>query len=133
MKTVFDILTTAYDVLNVDAVTDLLSGGIHRNKRPEENAIEKRTDIVLVPLPLMKGEDVVDQMVLNVNIYAPTLSNNQVDETVLNEITENVIEALEAHSDNTNYKIFEIESQALITDAREQTFVNMRVNIFYEQ
>lgn len=133
MKTTFDILTTVFEVLNVEAVTDLLTGGIHRNKRPESNAMERRSDIVLVPLSLHHSKDYVDELPVNVNIYAPTLSNNMVDETKLKEITENVIEAIEGHSDSTNYKILEIESQDLITDDREQTFINLRINAYYEQ
>ena len=133
MKTTFDILTTAFEVLNVEAVTDLLTGGIHKNKRTEKNAVERKSDIVLVPLPLQHSTDIVDFMPLNVNIYVPSLSNNQVDEAKLKEITENVIEAIEGHSDSTNYKILEIESQDLITDDREQTFVNLRINALYEQ
>ena len=133
MKTVFDIITVVYDVLNVDMVTDLLTGGISRNKRPEKYASEQRTDIVIVPLTLSHSEDIVDSLPLNINIYAPTLGNNQVDETKLNEITANVIEAILAHSNTNNYEIIEIGSQDLITDDREQAYVNLRVNLYVEQ
>ncbi len=133
MKTTFDILNTVFEVLNVDAVTDLLTGGLHRNDRPEGNATDRKKDVVLVPLKLFHSDDIIDQTALNVNIYAPTLSNNMVDETTLKEITDNIIEVIEAHSDTENYNEFEIEDQALITDDREQTFVNLRVNLIHEQ
>ena len=133
MKTTIDVLTTLFEVLNVDAVTDLLTGGLHRHKRPESNAEAGKSDIVLIPLTLVGSEDVVDSSPMNINIYIPSLSNNQVDEIKLNEITKNVIEVIKAFSDAENYNIIEIESQTPVTDDREQTYVNMRVNIYHEQ
>ena len=133
MKTVTTILTTLYEVLDTDAITDLLTGGLHRLKRPENNAAENKSDIVLVPLTLVGSEDIVDTSPMNINIYTPSLSNNQVDETKLGEITANVIEAIAAYTSTDNYYNIQIESQTPITDDREQTFINMRVNIFHEQ
>ena len=133
MKTTTHILTALFEVLNTEAVTDLLTGGLHRFKRPEKNAQEGHSDIVLVPLTLVGSEDIVDVSPININIYVPSLSDNQVDETKLDEITANVIEVIKAYSASESYYIIEIESQTPITDDREQTFINMRVNIFHEQ
>lgn len=133
MKTVTDVLTTLYEVLNVEAVTNLLSGGLHRLKRPENNARELKSDIVLVPLTLVGSEDIVDVSPININVYAPSLSDNQVDETKLDEIVANTIEVIKAYSASTSYYVIQIESQTPITDEREQTFINVRVNIYHEQ
>jgi hypothetical protein len=133
MKTTTSVLTTLFEVLNVPAVTDLLTGGLHRYKRPENNAQERQSDIVLVPLTLVGSEDIVDVSPTNINIYAPSLSDNSVDETKLDEITVNVIEVIQAYSNSDSYYIIEIENQTPVTDEREQTFINMRVNIYHEQ
>ena len=133
MKTTTSIVTTLYEILNTDAITDLLTGGLHRFKRPEGNATARKSDVVLVPLTLVGSEDIVDVSPTNVNIYAPSLSNNQVDEAKLDEITLNVIEVIEAYSSSGNYYTIEIESQTPETDEREETFINMRLNIFHEQ
>ena len=133
MKTATEIITILYEILNVDAITDLLSGGIHRWKRPEKNAAEHLTDIVVSPLTVMGSDDIVDTTPVNINIYAPSLSDNTVDETKLAEIVTNTIEALQAYSNGDNYFEIKIESQTPIFDEREQTFINLRVNIFHEQ
>jgi hypothetical protein len=130
MKTVFEIITEMYELLNVDQVTDLLTDGIFRNKRGEES---KGTCIVVAPLTHVNPENVVNEGVMNVNIHAPNLSDNTVDETTLQTIVERVVALIEAHVDTDNYLIFEFEGQNVIADERDQTFVNLRVNYFCEQ
>jgi hypothetical protein len=131
MKTTFDIVAELYSVINVASVTDLLDGGIHRSKRPERS--EKKKGIVIVPLPVYQGNQVVNDGVVNINIYAPPLSNNMVDIVTLKEITEAVMTVIEAYDNTTNYWLFEIDSHELITDERDETFSNLRVNYYVEK
>jgi hypothetical protein len=128
MKTITQIVTTMFEILNVDQVTDLLSDGIYRLKRGETS----RGSCIVIG-SLAKVEDVVSEGVLNVNIFAPNLSDNSVDEAKLEEITLNVVELIEAYDNQTNYMIFEIESQELLAEDREESFVNLRVTFFCEQ
>lgn len=128
MKAISEILTVMYDVLNVDQVTDLLTDGLFRVNRLETS---KGSCIVINPLAFTN--DFVSEGVLNVNIFVPNLSDNTVDEAAFAEITEAVIDAIEAYSNPDNYMIFEISGQNLIADIREESFVNLRVNFFCEQ
>ena len=127
MKKVSDIVTIMYEILNVPAVTDLLDDGLFRFKRDEE---KRGKAVVLVPLPQEK--DFVSEGVLNVNIHAPTLSDNSVDEDTLNEITDNVVEVIEAYESTDSYMVFEITGQGMVTDDRDDNFVNLRVNYYCE-
>jgi len=131
MKTPFDIVTVLYDIIDVTGVTSLLTSGIHRNKRTE--GLKGGTGVVIVPLPLFSGEDIIDDGVINLNVFAPPLSNNMVDDTTLDGITKALITAVKAYNNASHYWIFEIESQNLLSDERDETFVNLRINYFVEQ
>ena len=128
MKTITEIVSVMYDVLNVEQVTDLLDDGLFRLKRDESS---RQSCIVIAPL--VKQENFVSEGVLNVNIFVPNLSDNSVDEVKMDEIVKNAAEVIEAYENTTNYMIFEIASQDLIADSREESFVNLRVNFFCEQ
>ena len=128
MKTVFEIVTIFYEILNVDQVNDLLTGEVWRNKKGEN---DQGKCVAIVPLVHMNPKDIVKQGVMNVNIHAPALSNNQVDENSLDEILKAVVEQLQAFT-ATDYTILEVGDHGLVTDEREQTYVNLRVNYFCE-
>ena len=126
--TIFDIVTTMFEVLNVDAVTDLLSGPIQRHERKEGD--EGNTSIVINVLD--HTSDFVSDGVANVNIYTPTLSNKMNDDTKMDEILNNVVDQIIDYSNAANYMLFEIVGHKLLTDDRDQTYVNLRVNYFCE-
>lgn len=128
MKTAFDILTILYDVLNVEQVTYSFDGEVFRHKRPEER--EGKTDIVLVPLGTLR--DFVQVGMINVNVFAPNLPNNAPDEVTLDQITKDIVTEIESYNATSEYINFIVESHDPITDDRDVTFVNIRVEYHSE-
>lgn len=126
--TLFDAVTAMYDILNVEAITDLLDGKLYRHERKEGSEGKRCIEIN----SLTHDSDFVTEGVLNVNIYAPTLSNNMNDDNTLTEILSNIVEAISAYSNSSKYWIFELDSQHLLTDEREESYVNVRINYFCE-
>lgn len=131
MKTTFDIINLIYGIINVDNVNNLLTGVINRNKSTETEGTVK--EIVINSLVNLNDvEGFVQDGIYNINIFAPPLPNNTVDEINLDAITKAVITEIKAYNSGTHYYIFEIESQNLISNKRDLHYVNIRLNTFVE-
>jgi len=129
MRSSIKIMDTLFGILNVDQVTDLLDGGLFRHKAEEDKA--ELTNVVLIPLTNPKA-DVVQEGTMNVNVFAPPLSDKSPDEEKLQEIFEAIDTAISGYSNTTNYYNFELSSESLVSDERDRTYLNIRVRFYIE-
>jgi len=130
MRASTKIMNTLYGILNVDRVKDLLDGDLHRNKSLEEMFDKK--NVVIVPLTNPKVNDLIQEGVMNVNIFAPPLSNKAPDEDALEEIFDAVDAVIKDYANTSNYYNFEISSESLVSDERDRTYLNVRVRFYVE-
>ena len=134
MKTQVSVVDKVYPILNVSAVTDLLTGRVNRYKKPRGRQLK---DIVLHPLPISgnKGTD-LQTGTLVINTYAKNDTKTGIpDEVSLKAIAVAIIAVLEAYSASSDYFSFNIISENFFSDELDDamTYDSIRINYTIEK
>lgn len=133
MKTVNDIITSFYKVVNVATVTDILGGSIMRLEKDINSTAQ---DMVLRPLSVNGNQRTgLQDGSLMINCFSENHDKTgRPNETYLNSITDAVLNTLEDFADLSTYFTFEVISQNIYPDAVNESlsFSNIRVNYWIE-
>lgn len=136
MKSGLDMVSDVYGVLNVDALTTVITGGLYMYARPKNSQLE---DIVVNSLPVT-GEQ-FQRGVANVNIHAPNLTglkikgkldDSQPNITRLKEITKLVLSMI-GDIDGPDYHFAVSFTGQPIRDTDLTFYVNIRVDYYAVQ
>lgn len=127
MITGFQISERLFTILNVSAVTSLLTGRIYPDKLPKDPAVQKLKNIAIMPLVNMI--DFVTEAVVNINIYAQDYDDGTPNSVTLQSIADQVITVLLAYNSASDYFSIVIISSGLVTDENNQTFLNLRIEV----
>lgn len=132
MKTVIDLVDSIYELLNVSAVNNVITGEVYLDSRPDNSVLE---DVVINSLPVT-GEQ-LQRAVVNVNIHVPNLSltiNGQPDTSQPNRkrikvISDIVIPLIKDAIINDT--LTGIQNITMINDKElKEHFLNIRVNTY---
>jgi hypothetical protein len=128
MISTLEIIDKLYMVLNVTDVTDVISGGVYKSKRPINSNAE---DVVIGCLPTVNLQ--IQPAVANVNIHVPNLNiagdNTQPNFARLRELTTLVISKLTDQYKGSYW--FDVQSQGTYPeDEINQHYSNIRVQFF---
>jgi len=133
VKTVNDIITSFYKVVNVATVTDILGGSIMRLEKDINSTAQ---DMVLRPLSVNGNQRTgLQDGSLMINCFSENHDKTgRPNETYLNSITDAVLDTLEDFADLSTYFTFEVISQNIYPDAVNESlsFSNIRVNYWIE-
>ena len=133
MKTVNDIITSFYKVVNVATVTDILGGSIMRLEKDINSTAQ---DMILRPLSVNGNQRTgLQDGSLMINCFSENHDKTgRPNETYLNSITDAVLNTLEDFADLSTYFTFEVISQNIYPDAVNESlsFSNIRVNYWIE-
>ena len=127
MITGFQISERLFTILNISAVTSLLTGRIYPDKLPKDPAVQQLKNIAIVPLVNMI--DYVTDAVVNINIYAQDYDDGTPNAGVLQPIADQVVLALQSYSPTSDYFSIKIISSGLVTDENGQKFLNIRIEV----
>lgn len=132
MKTVIDLVDSVYELLNVSAVNNVITGEVYLDSRPDNSILE---DVVINSLPVT-GEQ-LQRAVVNVNIHVPNLQltiNGQPDTSQPNRkrikvISDIVIPLIKDAIINDT--LTGIQNITMINDKElKEHFLNIRVNTY---
>lgn len=132
-KTTLDLDSALYKVLNIPAVTSVITGKVYSTNRPDDSVLE---DVVINTITL--GDGTIQLGVTNVNIYALDLEQKlgsksfyQANKGRLSAISKVIIPLLEeAYGDDYNMWI---EWTTVIPEPEiQQHYLNIRVQFRFE-
>ena len=133
MKTTFDILDLLYPLIGVPNITGIIDGKVYREKKPLNS---KKQDIVINTLSNNNNEGIVQQSIVNINIFCKNHDNGIPNETKLKEITTAVKTELDVYTRTPGvYFHFNVVWQTTMQDNDdiEMSFVNIRLNCVIEK
>lgn len=132
-KTTLDLDSALYRVLNIPAVTSVISGKVYTTNRPDDSVLE---DIVISTITL--GDGTLQAGVTNVNVYALDLEQKSgsksyfvANKARLSTISKSVIPLLEeAYGDDYNMWI---EWTTVVAEPEiKQHYLNIRIEFRFE-
>ena len=132
MSTQFDVLDRLYPQINVATVNTLINGNVYRYKKPLNS---EKQDIVIVPLFLRDGEEMVAQPgTFFINMYAQNFDNGEVDGAKLNAISDAVVNQVTSFRQGVTYMHLEIESESLYQDEDQDnmSYASLRLLVVTE-
>lgn len=133
LKTQFDFSARLYTILNVAALTGIITGKVYNTSRPQESRVE---DIIIVPL----ATDVenLSTAIININCYADNINIGALGPAVniakLKQFTNAILLLIDTYNNaagKTDYFFMHIENIITIEEPT-QSFVNIRVECTYE-
>lgn len=130
MKTALDQDTAIYRLLNITAVTSVISGSIYKGNRPADSILE---DIVINTITL--GDGTRQHGVSNVNIYVPdiatTISGKQqfLTNTARLITLANIVNPLLEETDGDDFVLWIDSTQIIDEPEIKQHFMNIRLEV----
>jgi len=129
MKTSFNIADKLYDIINKSSITNLIDGNIYKNKKQLNSELK---DIVIrVPV---NNDDPVQSGVAFINIHCKNWFNGLPNISVLEPITDAIIDLLENYNQSSEYFALDIISQTIypVDDQKEMSISSIRMNYWIE-
>ncbi len=128
------VLSEFYRLVNVPEITDEITGGIWKIKKP---AGRNEEDIVInIPVFSHTNNGHLFTGVVNINIYTKELSTHTPNMSRMQFITEKVLSVLDLQFGERNAGLlnFRMASQNYYPDAAEETafFTNLRLNYSFK-
>ena len=128
MKTTFEVSDLIYGIVNVPAVTSVITGKVYKDQRPADS---KKEDVVINCLPI--SVDQFQQATVNVNVYVNDLDvkidgvpQRMPNHSRLKQLSV-IATGLLAKYFGTE-QIFKITSQSLIKEnTLSQHYINIRI------
>lgn len=130
MKTSLDVDTAIFKLLNISAVTGVITGGIYKGNRPADSVLE---DIVINTITL--GDGTRQFGVSNVNIYVPDIKTKiggkeqRLANTARLLTLTNLIKPLLDEEDGEDYALWVENTQLIDEPEIKQHFMNIRLQI----
>ena len=143
MKSTFNILSAARNLLNVPEFTELITGQIYKISRPNKS---QKIDVVLNTLTI--GSEYLQSGYMNVNIYVKNLQTGLVDSKKLEELNAAAISLLDQKKSvpfdiivvsngqeqsliaNASYVFFNLDSPGVVLKDQESEnthFINIKL------
>jgi hypothetical protein len=122
MKDAFDVVADVRSLINVTAVTALLTGKVYPDNRPGNS---DQSDIVVNCFGVTNRWQ--QQSIVNVNIYVPVLESGNTDKITFRNIVKVLLPLLD-HQNRETFQTDVDDAGSFITDPDGKEFYNIPVN-----
>jgi len=132
VRTTFDINDILFPVINVAVVQATIDGKVYRGKKPLNSELR---DIVIIPLSNYAGNEIINDATFIVNCYCKNFGNGTPDIAKLRATTNEVVKAIEAYNNASNYYVFDIVNQIVLqdTDQSSMSYASIRIKCYVEE